>query len=108
MGICTLCPRVGGAVLSSRDHVHHLIPILFVLSWLGGVPFVNGLVSRAYACFMKACKRDCGKRKVKSCNAILTSRAQGCTGTLVCFVRSSPRGLRSASLYETSPAEVTM
>ena len=42
------------------------------------------------------------------CNAILTSRALGCTRKLVCFVRSSPRGPMSASMSETSPTEVTM
>ena len=39
------------------------IPFQFVLSWLGGVPFEKVLVSRAYLCFVEACKRDCGRRK---------------------------------------------
>ena len=63
MCICTLLPRVADVMCSSRDHVRHFIPIQFVLSWLGGVPFENGLVSRAYVRFVEACQRDCGRRK---------------------------------------------
>ena len=37
--VCTLKPRVTDAVRSIRDHVRHFIPIQFVLSWVGGVPF---------------------------------------------------------------------
>ena len=40
--------------------------------------------------------------------AILASRTLRCTRKLVCFVRSSPRGPRSACMYETSPTEVAM
>ena len=47
-------------------------------------------------------------RLVKFCNMILASRAEICSRKLVCFVRSSPRGPRSACMYETSPTEVTM
>ena len=41
-------------------------------------------------------------------NAILTCRAEGYTRKLLCFVRSSPHGSRSASRYKTSLTEVTM
>ena len=63
MCICTLYMQVADSVRSSRNHVRHFILIQFVLSWLGGVPFENGLVSRTYVRFVEACKRDCGKRK---------------------------------------------
>ena len=43
-------------LMPCRDHVRHFIPILFFLNWLGGVPFENGLVSRAYVRFVDACK----------------------------------------------------
>ena len=47
----------------SRDHVRHFVPNQFVLNWLGGVLFENGLMSCAYLRFVEACKRDCGRRK---------------------------------------------
>ena len=48
ISICTLQLRVADAVRPSRNHVLYFIPIECVLSWLGGVPFENGLVSREY------------------------------------------------------------
>ena len=65
------------SVPSRRYHVRHFIAIPFLLSWLGGVPFENGLVLRACERFVEACKRDCGRqdRLVKFRDAILTSRA---------------------------------
>ena len=41
----------------------------------------------------------------KFCNAICI---QDCTRKFVCFVKSSPRDPRSASMYEAFPTEVTM
>ena len=43
-----------------RNHVRHFTPMQFIFSWLGGVPFENGLVSHAYVRFVEACKRDYG------------------------------------------------
>ena len=63
MSIRTLRARVADAVRSNCDHVCHFIPIQVVLSWLGGMPFANGLVSSTYVRFVEACKRDCGRRK---------------------------------------------
>ena len=54
MCIYTLLPQVADAVGSSRDHVRHFILMQFVLSWLEGAPFENGLVSRTYVRFTEA------------------------------------------------------
>ena len=43
--------------------VRHFIPIHFVLSWLVGVQFENGLVSRAHVRVVEASKRDYGRQK---------------------------------------------
>ena len=43
--ICTIQPQVADAVSSSCDYVCQFIPVQFVLSWLRGVPFGNGLAS---------------------------------------------------------------
>ena len=42
--VCTLQLQVADALRSTSNHVHHFIPIQFVVSWLGGIPFGNGLV----------------------------------------------------------------
>ena len=57
MCLCTLQLRVADAVRSRHDHVRHFIPIQFVLSWLGGVPFEMACC-RAYTCasWRLACK----------------------------------------------------
>ena len=52
MCTCTLQTQVADAL---HDPVCHFILIQFVLSWLGGLPFGNDLVLRAYVCFMEAC-----------------------------------------------------
>ena len=41
---CVNAHHCADTVRSSRDHVRHFVPIQFVLSWLGGLPFENVLV----------------------------------------------------------------
>ena len=92
-----LRPQVADARSSSCDPFCHFIPIQFVLSWLGGVPFGNGLVPRTCVHFMDACKQDCGGKNGLGCfvNTILASHARGCMRKLVCFweVRDAVVGL---------------
>ena len=71
---------------------------------------------RKWQCSMHMCiscrlasKITAGKNKlVKFHNTILASCAYECMSKLVCFVRSSPCGPRSASMYEISLMEVAM
>ena len=53
MCICTVRLQVADALGSSRYPVHHFISIQSVLSWPGGIPFENGLVSLVYMCFVR-------------------------------------------------------
>ena len=92
---------------SSCDPVRHFIPIQCVLSWLGGVPLENGQVLGAYICAFSwrlGSKIVTGENRLANfCSAVLTSHAWGCTRKHVCFVRSWPRGPRSASMFEKKP-----
>ena len=81
---------------SSRDQVHHFILVQFVLSWLGGLLLENGLVWHA----SEIVAGENGL--VKFCDAILASRTLGCMRKLLCYVRSSPHGLRCVSMYKTT------
>ena len=56
MCICILQLPVSDTLHSSSDHVHLFTPIQFVQSWLGGVPFKNSQMLRAYVRFVEVCK----------------------------------------------------